>query len=206
MATQGDRATPGAEIDPESVENQPAVGEEPEATEDATGRADAAGDADGLSKDQAFDVLRNGRRRAAVSALREAGGRMEVSDLAAAVAAAEYDVAPADVSSEQYKRVYTGLYQCHLPRMDDLNVVTFDSETNTVRLRDPAADLAPYLEESADGSTARRELASALAVAGAVTAGVLAPGPLPPAPPLFLTGVTVVALFGFALFHLTATR
>lgn len=116
-----------------------------------------------LSKTQVFDVLRNSRRRTAVACLRDNGGTMSVTDLSTCVAAEEYDVAEEEVSAEQYKRVYTGLYQCHLERADELGVVDFDADDNVVHLSAEASQLDPYLGDGTPGS-AHIELGTALMV------------------------------------------
>lgn len=157
-----------------------------------------------LSKNELFDVLRNSRRRAAISRLRARGGSMSVEELTTQVAADEYDVPAAELTSEQYKRVYTGLYQCHLCRMDTLGVIDFDTDENTVRLRDVASDLEPYLDEVRDPTSARVELGVASVVAVGVSLGSVGIGPLALVSQTALAAVTIVALVGLALFQLFA--
>ncbi|WP_096390410.1 DUF7344 domain-containing protein [Halopenitus persicus] len=155
-----------------------------------------------LSKNEMFDVLRNSRRRTVVSRLRTHGGSMSVEELTTQVAADEYDVPAADVTSKQYKRVYTGLYQCHLRRMAKLGVVDFDTDENTVRLRDGASDLDPYLDDVGTPTSARVELGVAFVVAVSVTLGSVGIGPLGLVSQTTLAVVTIVALVGLALFQL----
>lgn len=155
-----------------------------------------------LSKSEAFDVLRNSRRRAAIVCLREHDGPMSVNELTTCVAAREYDVEPDELSAEQYKRVYTGLYQCHLDRADELGVLDFDAETNTVRLREQATQLEPFLADEQTPGSARIEFGVALAVAAIVTLGGLGVGPFAAVSASALAGVTIAALLGLALFQL----
>ena len=157
-----------------------------------------------LSKNELFDVLRNSRRRAVISCLRAGGGSMSVEELTTEVAADEYGVPAGELTSEQYKRVYTGLYQCHLCRMDDLGVIDFDTDGNTVRLRDAVSDLEPYLDDVKDRTAARIELAVATVVAVSVSLGSVGIGPLGLVSQTALAAVTVVALVGLALFQLIA--
>jgi hypothetical protein len=154
-----------------------------------------------LSKDQAFDVLRNSRRRAVISCLRARGGVVSVKELSKCVAAAEYDVPGAELSSEQYKRVYTGLYQCHLGRMEELGVLEFDTETNRVRLREAASQLDPYLDETGRNA-ARIELGAAIVVASIVVLGASGVGLFGAVsgPPFAL--LTIAVLLALALFQL----
>lgn len=156
-----------------------------------------------LSKSEAFDVLRNGRRRAAIACLRENGGTMSVKDLTKCVAAREYDVEPEALTADQYKRVYTGLYQCHLERADDFGVVDFDAEENVVRLREQAAALDPYLTESGTDEAVRVELAIAAITTVLVALGAIAAGPLSAIPMTAVVGLPVLALVGLSLLQLS---
>lgn len=154
-----------------------------------------------LSKNQLFDVLRNSRRRTAVACLRDHGGTMSVTELATCVAAEEYDVSTEELSSKQYKRVYTGLYQCHLDRADELGVIDFDAEENTVRLSEEASQLDPYLDDEAPGST-RVEFSTALVVGLIVALSATGVGPFGVLTPNVLAMLTIAALFGLALLQL----
>lgn len=156
-----------------------------------------------LSKSEAFDVLRNGRRRAAIACLRQNGGEMSVKELTKCVAAREYDVEPEALTADQYKRVYTGLYQCHLERADDFGVVDFDSEENVVRLREEAAALDPYLEETETDETVRVELAIAAITTLLVGVGAIAAGPLSAIPMTVVVGLPIVSLVALAALQLT---
>lgn len=158
--------------------------------------------AEKLTKSQAFDALRNSRRRAAIVCLRERGENMSVNELATCVAAEEYDVSPEELSSEQYKRVYTGLYQCHLDRAADLGIVDFDSDDNTVRLREEASQLEPFLDDGDASGSVRVELGVALTVALIISLHSIGVGPFGSISTSLLATVPIVALLGLALFQL----
>lgn len=65
-----------------------------------------------------FDVLANERRRLVIHALAEAEGEpIALGDLAEAIAAAENDCPPAQLTTQQRKRVYVGLYQTHMEQI-----------------------------------------------------------------------------------------
>lgn len=155
-----------------------------------------------LMKSQAFDVLRNSRRRAAISCLREHGGTTSVNELATCVAAKEYDVSPEELSSKQYKRVYTGLYQCHLDRAAELGVVDFDSDENTVTLREEASQLEPFLDDGDTPGSVRVELGVALTIALIISLSSVGVGPFGAVPASLLATVPIVALLGLALYQL----
>ena len=101
-----------------------------------------------LSKDEIFEVLSNRRRRQIIRFLQDQDGRSTTSELAEYIAAVENDTSVPQLTSSQRKRVYVGLYQNHLPRMDELGVIEYAKNRGTVRLRDAAADTEPYLRAS----------------------------------------------------------
>lgn len=129
---------------------------------------------------------------------------MSVEELTTQVAADEYGVPATEVTSKQYKRVYTGLYQCHLRRMEELGVIDFDTDENTVRLRHGASELEPYLDDVGSPTIARIELGVASVVAVSVAFGSVGIGPLGFVSQTALAAVTIVALVGLALVQLVS--
>ena len=111
------------------------------------------------SKDVVFGILKNERRRQALHYLRD-HPRTTLSDLAEHVAALENDKPIRDLTSSERKRVYVGLYQCHLPKMDDAGVIDYDRSRGTVVLRSESSPYFVYLDvdptESADADSRRR--------------------------------------------------
>ena len=110
-----------------------------------------------LPKDTVFMLLKNRRRRDVLRYLKRNGGETTLDQLAEHIAARENDIDESRLSSAQRKRVYIGLYQAHLPKMDDADVIAFDKHRGTIRLRDEADQLVPYLEgdpEAADTARA----------------------------------------------------
>ena len=106
---------------------------------------------DDLSLDVIFDILSVERRRHTLEYLLTESERTTLSDLAEHIACLENDKDLVDLSSQERKRVYVGLYQSHLPRMDGAGVVDFDSDRKTVELDANAAQLTPYLELATEG-------------------------------------------------------
>jgi hypothetical protein len=97
-----------------------------------------------LDAGQIHDILRNDRRRLAIRCLREVGGSMSVRDLSEEVATRETGEAPAP--RDKRRSVYVSLHQTHLPKLDDLRIVDYDTETKEVSLRDRAAEITTYME------------------------------------------------------------
>jgi hypothetical protein len=108
-----------------------------------------------LAKDTLFDLLQNQRRRDALAYLKANDGRATLSEMAEHIAAKENDLPVEGINSKQRKRVYIGLYQCHLPKMANAGVVSYDKDRGTIELKNVAAQLYPYLDvdvEDRDGS------------------------------------------------------
>ena len=103
-----------------------------------------------LPLDQVFEVLKNRRRREVLKYLNERDESVSLSDLAEHVAAIENETTVKALSSSQRKRVYVGLYQCHLPKMDDMDIVDFDQNRGRIELAENAGQLEAYLEPDTD--------------------------------------------------------
>ncbi|RLM54050.1 hypothetical protein DVK02_11530 [Halobellus sp. Atlit-31R] len=65
-------------------------------------------------------------------ALEARDGSTTLSDLAEHIGGIENDKSPQALSAQERKRVYVGLYQCHLPKMDDAGAIEFDKNRGTV--------------------------------------------------------------------------
>jgi hypothetical protein len=135
-----------------------------------------------LSKDVVFELLKNQRRRDAIRFLEENGEEATLSDMAEHIAAKENDTTVQALSSSQRKRVYIGLYQCHLPKMADAGVIDFEKNRGDIELRPAAEQLDPYLKGDSDETedvsgpdpaTPTRYLALAAVVSVCVAAGLL---------------------------------
>lgn len=100
--------------------------------------------------DVLFDLLKNERRRESIAYLKEHDGHSTISELSEHIAAKENDLPLEAINSRQRKRVYIGLYQCHLPRMADAGVVTFDKNRGDVALTGLVTLLDPYLKLGAE--------------------------------------------------------
>ncbi|WP_254270992.1 DUF7344 domain-containing protein [Haloarcula marina] len=107
-----------------------------------------------LSLDLIFEILKNSRRREVLHYLRdhEEGERVSLGELAEHVAAIENDTTTEALTSSERKRVYVGLYQCHLPKMDDMGVVEFNQNRGHVELAPAAEQLTEYLDRPAESA------------------------------------------------------
>lgn len=75
--------------------------------------------------DQVFTVLKNQRRRAVLRYLQTAD-EVELGTLAEQIAASECDKEVSQITSRERKRVYVGLYQSHLPKMEDVGAISYN--------------------------------------------------------------------------------
>ena len=99
-----------------------------------------------IPTDRVFDLLGDGGRRRALSALWTADGETTLDDLAAATVARAEDVGCDDVTTDERERAAAALHHRHLPRLADANVVEYDLAEGTVELTEVAAELRPYFE------------------------------------------------------------
>lgn len=97
----------------------------------ATDHADGANQAH-VGLDQIFGILRNQRRRYVLKHLSMTEGTITLSDLAERIAAWEGGKGIARVTSKERKCVYTGLYQCHLPKMADASAISYDKRSGDI--------------------------------------------------------------------------
>jgi len=133
-----ERTNDEGEVEPEE---EPAESEQPDEPEP-------------LPLDIVFEILKNKRRRLVLRYVRrEENGTVDLGELAEHVAALENDKSVSALTSGERKRVYVGLYQCHLPKMDDAGIVEFDRNRGTIELGDTADQLDEYLDNQSDEET-----------------------------------------------------
>jgi hypothetical protein len=131
------------------------------------------GEAEALPLDTVFEMLRNERRRRVLEYL-EAEPETTLSDLAEHIAAQENDTTVRKLSSQERKRVYVGLYQCHLPKMDGSGIIDFDGDRGDVERTERADQLTPYLDADGDEDDDATDGVPALGYVVTVALGTLA--------------------------------
>lgn len=83
--------------------------------------------------DETVNLLSQGRRRVIIEQLATTDQRRtSVADLAEDVACTEYECTPAELGSDERKRVYIALQQSHLPQLNDADIVLYDSNATLV--------------------------------------------------------------------------
>jgi hypothetical protein len=144
-----------------------------------------------------FEILKNKRRRRVIEFLNEQEDeKTTLSVLAEHIAAEENDVDVSQITSSQRKRVYIGLYQCHLPKMDKYGIIDYQQNRGTFELR-VVSQIDRYLEEP-NQPNSRLKLLTAVAVSAIVATGVAGLGPLSLVPVVGWTVLSIVALLAAA--------
>jgi hypothetical protein len=100
--------------------------------------------------DEVFHLLQNQRRRRVLRCLREVDGTVDMSDVAEQVAAWEHDTTVEALTSAQRQRVYIALYQRHLPKLDDFDVIDYNQSRGLVTPRARAEWISDYLDLPTD--------------------------------------------------------
>ncbi|SEO91012.1 hypothetical protein SAMN04487948_107104 [Halogranum amylolyticum] len=112
-----------------------------------------------LSRDEAFHLLQNARRRDVLRYLsrQSSDAVCEIKDVAAQVAAWENDTPVDQLSSDERQRVYIALYQSHLPKLDEAGVVDYDQSRGRLEPTPALEQLYAYLAIGAEEKPPERE-------------------------------------------------
>lgn len=103
-----------------------------------------------LALDDVLACLSNERRRHTIVLLDARAEPLSLSEVAECVAAREYGLDRDEVSSEQRKSVYTGLYQAHMGKLSDVDAVAFDERAKVLEPGANTAELARTIRELRD--------------------------------------------------------
>lgn len=114
-----------------SGEQVPNVGDDGETGVDAQGTI--AENEVGLSEQQIFELLSSKRRRYALHYLMHRNGDpIELNEITEQIAAWETDEEPGAIDYDSRKSVRNSLHQYHLPKLDDQNLIEYDSRRGEV--------------------------------------------------------------------------
>ncbi|MFC4249265.1 hypothetical protein ACFOZ7_20425 [Natribaculum luteum] len=98
-----------------------------------------------LPEGEIYDVLANSRRRETLRYLTDSSaGSITLRELSVAIAADETGQSPPPKRVRE--SVYNSLHQTHLPKLDELGVVTYNRDSRTVTLRERAREVDRYME------------------------------------------------------------
>lgn len=98
------------------------------------------GTKDSAERDKLFSTLTNRRRRYALYCLKTSKTPMALADLADELVRWETDRSPTAVQDTR-ERVYISLYHCHLPKLADADLISFDTDRKLITVREDTNDL-----------------------------------------------------------------
>lgn len=97
-----------------------------------------------VAESEVHDLLRNDRRRQVIKQLQRTVGSTTLREIAESIAEKETGESPPPKNIRQ--SVYNSLHQTHLPKLDDLGVINYDSDRKTIRLNETARTVDIYME------------------------------------------------------------
>jgi hypothetical protein len=97
-----------------------------------------------LSEHEIHDVLRNERRTRALRYLKRKRRTVTLRELAEALASAETGESPPPRNVRE--SVYNSLHQTHLPKLDRLGIVEYESDRKLIHLCEAAKQVELYME------------------------------------------------------------
>lgn len=171
----------------------------------ATARQVAIEDAP-IGFDQLFEILKNQRRRRVLRYLIEDSEEVTLDELAEEIAARETGKDVAQITSQERKRVYVGLYQCHLPKMDDYGAISYNKPRGRIETGEHTLLFERYLAVDDDADPAwtryhsRLSLGAALLLVVPVVLGAVGSN----ATLLVVTALLVGALVGVSAIRLAS--
>lgn len=196
-----DNAVEHASTALESADEEEVSDQEPVGDEDGIAEGEAAAQEDQLTLDEIFDILKNKRRRRVIKHLRTTDGPAELGDIAERIAATENDKSVSAITYDERKRVYVALYQCHLPRMDEMRIVEFNQSRGLVELTDQASEIERFLDVTTESTLWYRYYLSIVVIGLLLLVGSVLTGSPGLLSPTVILGLVVVALSGCAGWH-----
>lgn len=151
-----------------------------------------------LSEREIHDVLRNERRTQTLRYLQRERRTVTLRELAEALASTETGESPAPRNVRE--SVYNSLHQTHLPKLDGLNIVEYESNRKLIHLCEAARQVELYMEVVPDHGVTWATYYRTLGVLSLVVVGLAGFGV-----PAFVMVPVVAWVGGFlALFVLSA--
>lgn len=108
------------------------------------------------SRSELFSVLANHHRRNVLRYLKQSGGPISVADLADELVRRETESSAAEIQEER-QRLSLSLHHCHLPKLAESDLVSFDSDRKVVELSDYAEGISLDIARSDADERAREE-------------------------------------------------
>jgi len=90
-----------------------------------------------------LEIVRNSRRRALLTVLRELGGEACLREVIRRIARDEGEFG---VTRRLVKNIHVSMLQTHIPKLEKAGLIEYDQTTNTVRLLELPPEFRYYLE------------------------------------------------------------
>ena len=160
------------------------------------------------TRDRIFETLSNPRRRETLRYLRRNGGdeTVPIRTLAEQIAAWENGVSPLEVTYKQRKRVYTSLYQSHLPKLYRYEFIEYDADRGTIKLTPQAEQLDAYLEIVPDGALPWSEVYLGISATAAAFVAALWFGAIPVVTAWHALVASVAVFVALSVVHTLRTK
>lgn len=122
-----------------------------------------------LNEGEIHDVLRNDRRRAVIEFLNRQNRNATIRELSEHIATVESGEDPPPRNVRQ--SVYVSLHQTHLPKLEALGIVDYDTDSKDIRIRERAEQIEPYMGPS-NGGNEWAEMYAGLGALGVLLAAI----------------------------------
>lgn len=159
-----------------------------------------------LDENRIYEVLSSERRRETINYLREAEGAVPIGELAEHIAEVETGESPPPKDAR--KTVYVSLHQTHLPELDDLRIVNYDTDDKTIEVADQFKEVSVYMEVVEAGELTWSEYYLAVSVVGLATlvAAVSLDLPFMSEVQVQHLGIFFLTVIAFSALYQTVTR
>lgn len=160
-----------------------------------------AGNSTELSEEEIHDVLRNERRRLVIDLLQSGNGAVSVRELSEEIGSIESESNPPPRNIKQ--SVYVSLLQTHLPKLDDLGIINYESEGKMVNVDGRLKDVTVFMETVPKYGISRIEYYAALGFLGMLVlfAAEIGTPVLSSVPTLVLANAIFLLIFVSGLYH-----
>lgn len=118
------------------------------------------------SKDQLYFVLSNYRRRFILDYLAGNPGPVSLRTLSEELAAWENESDTNSITSNQRKRAYVSLRQTHLPKLQEMGIISFDPNRGIVEAMDQMETTFQFLSDDSETEQSSRRTHLWLGLAG----------------------------------------
>ncbi|WP_436911385.1 DUF7344 domain-containing protein [Halosimplex marinum] len=98
-----------------------------------------------LDADTVIDLCRDKDRRIVLAVLADRGQPETLDALAEAVVERNDDIIATEPSDETVTRIKTSLYHCHVPKLAEAGLVTFDADRELVEPNEGIERIEPHL-------------------------------------------------------------